>query len=227
MSPPKKFVRGLLTNAQLLMVDPPDPKNDKGVRLQFNPTDYKIKKENTFAEQAIAGTEEPVMQYTGGSARVLTVIVLADTTDDPSVSVQSTRVAPIELMLKQQDKLHGPPLIKFVWADASFTGVLQSLDVEYQLFGTDGKPLRAKLTLIIKEATRVERKDKAAATATSPDVEKRYVVRAGETLSSISAGLFRDPSHWREIAVANAITDPRAVAPGTVLTVPRLAAPRA
>ena len=47
-------------------------------------------------------------------------------------------------------------------------------------------------------------------------------MRAGETLSSISAAVFRDPAHWREIAVANGITDPRALAPGTVLTVPRL-----
>ena len=48
----------------------------------------------------------------------------------------------------------------------------------------------------------------------SPDVEKRYVVRAGETLSSISDAVFRDPAHWREIARANGITDPRAVAAG-------------
>jgi nucleoid-associated protein YgaU len=57
-------------------------------------------------------------------------------------------------------------------------------------------------------------------------VEKRYVVRTGETLSSISAAVFRDPALWREIALANAIADPRAVAPGTVLTIPRLQEPR-
>jgi len=57
---------------------------------------------------------------------------------------------------------------------------------------------------------------------TSPDVEKRYVVRTGETLSSISAAVYRDPSKWRELAVANAITDPTRVPAGTVLTVPRL-----
>ena len=57
---------------------------------------------------------------------------------------------------------------------------------------------------------------------TSPDVEKRYVVRTGETLSSISAAVYRDPSKWRELAIANGITDPTRLSPGIVLTVPRL-----
>jgi nucleoid-associated protein YgaU len=226
VSAPTKFMRSSLTTAELAVVDPPEPETPP-IKLQFNPSDYKIKKDNVFAELPTPGIEAPVMQYSHGTARVLTVAVLADTTDDPSLSVQELRVAPIERLLKQADKLHAPPLVKFSWADASFTGVLQSLETEYQLFGTDGKPLRAKMTLIIKEATGVERLKADAAKGSSPDVEKRYVVRAGETLSSISAGLFRDPSHWREIAVANAIADPRDVAPGTVLTVPRLAARRA
>ena len=91
------------------------------------------------------------------------------------------------------------------------------------LFHTDGKPLRAKLAVQLKEYRPVK-VQVASPQQTSPDVEKRYAVRAGETLSSISSAVFRDPSHWREIARANGIADPR-LAPGTVLTIPRLEAP--
>ena len=102
-----------------------------------------------------------------------------------------------------------------------FQGVLQSLEINYLLFHIDGKPLRAKLGVKLKEYLTIEEQEKKKK-STSPDVEKRYVVRSGETLSSISAAVFRDPSLWREIAVANGITDPRRLSPGTVLVVPRL-----
>jgi nucleoid-associated protein YgaU len=57
---------------------------------------------------------------------------------------------------------------------------------------------------------------------TSPDLEKTWVVNRGETLSSIAAAVYRDPSAWRAIARANEIKDPRRLAPGLVLTLPRL-----
>ncbi len=103
--------------------------------------------------------------------------------------------------------------------------MLASLDVTYTLFHTDGTPLRAKLAVKLKEYRTVDIQLKESRTQ-SPDVEKRYVVRTGETLSSISDGVFRDPALWREIARANAISDPRDVPPGTVLTVPRLVGSR-
>jgi len=56
----------------------------------------------------------------------------------------------------------------------------------------------------------------------SPDVEKSYVVRRGETLASIAYATYRDPERWREIALANGIADPRRLDPGRVLTIPAL-----
>ena len=47
----------------------------------------------------------------------------------------------------KNEKLHAPPIVDFVWAEQVFHGVLQSLDVTYVLFHTDGKPLRAKLAV--------------------------------------------------------------------------------
>jgi nucleoid-associated protein YgaU len=56
----------------------------------------------------------------------------------------------------------------------------------------------------------------------SPDVEKQYVVRRGDTLSNIAAAVYRDASLWREIARANGIRDPRTIDPGRVLLLPRV-----
>lgn len=100
-------------------------------------------------------------------------------------------------------------------------GVLESLTVTYTLFTQAGVPIRAKLSLALKEwttvAEQVERFRK-----NSPDVEKSYVVRRGDTLSRIAEQSYGDGRHWRRIAAANRIHDPRRLEAGTVLTIPRL-----
>ena len=218
MSLPINFLGREFAEAKLRIVEPTEAKAD--IPLHFNPSEYKLKKENTFAEVPIPGLESPPLQYVRGGARVLTMDVLVDTSDDLS-NVREKYVSKIEKLLAQNEKLHAPPIVEFAWAEQVFRGVLQSLEVNYTLFHSDGKPLRAKLSLSLKEYRPVDVRLKSDK-LTSADVEKRYVVRAGETLSSVSAAVFRDPARWREIAVANGITDPRRIEPGTILTVPRL-----
>lgn len=223
MSLPINFLGREFAEAKLRIVEPTESKED--IPLHFNPSEYKLKKENTFAEVPIPGLESPPLQYVRGGARTLTMDVLVDTSDDLS-NVREKYVAKIETLVAQNKKLHAPPIVEFVWAEQVFRGVLQSLEVNYVLFHSDGKPLRAKLSLSLKEYRPVDVRLKSEQ-LTSADVEKRYVARAGETLSSISAAVFRDPARWREIAIANGIVDPRRIEPGTVLTIPRLEEPSA
>jgi Contractile injection system tube protein/LysM domain len=220
MSPslPINFLGRKFAEAQLEIVQPAE---DKAViPLHFNPAEYKLTKENAFAEIPIPGLESPPLQYVRGGAQVLTMDLLVDTSDELK-DVRTEYVKKIEDQLYKKGKLHAPPILKFSWAAQEFTGVLVSLDITYTLFHIDGMPLRAKLAVKLKEYRTVDIQLKQTKTK-SPDVEKRYVVRTGESLSSISDAVFRDPSLWRELARANGITDPRAVPPGTVLTVPRL-----
>jgi nucleoid-associated protein YgaU len=224
VSLPINFMGREFSDATLNIVEPAE--NRAEIKLHFNPSEYKLKNENTFAEIPIPGLPAPPLQYVRGVARVLSMELLADTSDTLE-NVSITKVKPIQALLEHADKLHAPPIVEFVWGEPTFKGVVTSLEVGYVLFDTDGTPLRAKLSLSMKEYRPVKVQLRETSKHTSPDVEKRYVVRAGETLSSISAAVFRDPAHWREIAVANDITDPRSVAPGTVLTVPPLEARRA
>jgi nucleoid-associated protein YgaU len=218
VSLPINFLGRKFAEARLEIVQPAEQRAT--IPLHFNPSEYKLSKENTFAEIPIPGLESPPLQYVRGGAQVLTMDLLVDTSDELK-NVREEYVAKLQKALLKNDKLHAPPILDFIWAEQVFRGVLVSLDITYVLFHSDGKPLRAKLGVKLKEYRPVEIQLRETE-QTSPDVEKRYVVRTGETLSSISAAVFRDPGLWREIATANGITDPRVVAPGTVLTVPRL-----
>lgn len=218
MSLPINLMGREFAEAHLTIVEPAEDRAD--IPLHFNPAQYKLKKESSFAEIPIPGLESPPLQYVRGGAEVLSMDLLVDTSDELT-DVREKYVDKLQSLVRKNAKLHAPPIVDFVWGTQVFHGVLQSLEVTYVLFHTDGTPLRAQLAVAMKEYRPVEVQVRETEQS-SPDVEKRYVVRAGETLSSISAAVFRDPGLWREIAVANGITDPRAVDPGTVLTVPRL-----
>jgi nucleoid-associated protein YgaU len=227
VSLPINFLGREFAEAILEFVQPQKAAGDKTtgttttIKLHYNPPELKLSKQNAFAEIPIPGLGSPPLQFTRGGSRTLSMDLLTDTSDDPSVSVREKYVQHIENAMAIEGKLHAPPVVRFHWAENQFTGVISALDVNYVLFHHTGVPLRARLAMKMTEYKTI--KDQVADPhRTSPDVEKRYVVRIGETLSSISAAVYQDPAHWREIAVANGIIDPRFVAPGTVLTVPPL-----
>ncbi len=207
-----------LVQAYLEIVAPTVP--DPIIPLRFNPTEYQLQKANNFAEVAIPGLETPPIQFVRGASEKLTAEVLVDTSD----TLDDVRVAYVNKLRGLMDldrELHAPPIVRFVWDTQVFLGVLDSLNVTYVLFTPEGIPLRAKLSLSMKEYRPVEIQIKQNPTA-SPDFAKTYVARRGDTLSGIAYAIYRDSSIWRAIAAANQIQDPRTLSPGRVLQLPSL-----
>jgi len=207
-----------LRKALLQITDPVEEQAD--IPVHFNPTEYQLQKTNNFAEIAIPGLETPPIQYVRGASEKLTTDLLVDTSDTLE-NVRDKYVNKLRGLLNINGKLHAPPIVRFVWDTEIFRGVLESMNVTYLLFTPEGVPLRAKLAVTLKEYRPVEIQVKERPKS-SPDVEKSYTVRRGDTLASIAAAVYRDASAWREIARANRIRDPRRLAAGRVLTLPRL-----
>ncbi|MGQ0778521.1 MAG: CIS tube protein [Pseudonocardiales bacterium] len=125
--------------------------------------------------------------------------------------------------LAEVDKeLHHPPICRLSWGAFTniFTGVLTQLDQRFTLFLADGTPVRATLSCSFVESPTPA--DVRAREMNSADVVKTRVVRRHDTLHSLAAEEYRDPSLWRHIASANGIVNPRELKPGTVLTIPKL-----
>jgi len=193
---------------------------DDTIAFRFNPTEYQLQKANNFAEIAIPGLESPPIQFVRGNCEKLSVELLADTSDTLK-DVRKEYVNKLRNLLRIRSESHAPPIVNFVWSQNEFRGVVESLNVTYVLFSPEGVPLRAKLSLTLKEyrPVKIQLKDSPK---TSPDLEKTWVVRRGDRLSSIASAVYRDASAWRAIAKANEILDPRTLAPGRVLTLPRI-----
>lgn len=206
-------------DARLEIVDPPIA--DPIIPLKFNPTEYQLSKANTFAEIAIPGLESPPLQWIRGGAETLALELLADTSDTlEDVSVKYVRR--LRDLLSPDEGLHAPPIVRFTWDRDVFTGVMENLSISYVLFDPDGVPLRARLNVSLKEyrpvAVQVRETRKR-----SSDVDKTWMVAAGDRLDRIAFAVYKDASRWRVLAEANGIDDPRALEPGRLLTVPKLA----
>lgn len=208
-------------------------RKDEQIPFGFNPTEIVLNKQNTFAEIAIPWLVAPPIQYVRGASEKLTFDALVDTSDT-LLDVRSVYVYRIRSLMNIDPELHAPPVVRFVWlapADpveqqqqldiSGIRWVVESLNVTYTLFDPGGTPLRAKLAIALKEFTTVEDQAKAFPKH-SPDVEKAYVVRRGDTLAGIAETTLGDGRLWRQIAAANNLVDPRSLPAGLQLLVPRL-----
>lgn len=141
------------------------------------------------------------------------------TSDATDVTKLTRRVAKLAEVDKE---LHHPPICRLSWGAFTdiFTGVLTQLDQRFTLFLADGTPVRATLSCSFVESP--TRADVRARELNSADVVKTRTVRRNDTVHSLAAEEYRDPSLWRHIASANGIVNPRDLKPGTVLTIPKL-----
>ena len=209
--------QGLLpAHIEILRPTVPEPM----IRLCYNPTEYQVQKANNFAEINIPGLESPPIQFVRGATEKLTADLLADTSDTLD-DVRVRYVSKVRALMDINIELHAPPIVRLMWAGQVFVGVVESLNVTYTVFTPAGIPVRAKLSLALKEYRPAAVQVKERPTA-SPDFDKTWTVRRGDTLSGIAGAVYRDPTRWRAIAAANGMADPRRLVPGQALAIPRL-----
>ena len=193
---------------------------DRDIPVKFNPTSYQLQKANNFSEIGIPGLETPPIQYIRGGSERLSLDLLLDTSDSLK-NVREEYVDRLTGLMRINSELHAPPIVQFIWDTEIFQGVIDNMSVTYQLFNPQGVPMRAEVTMSLIAYRPVEVQI-AERPRNSPDVEKSITFRRGDRLDLIAADILQDPARWRDIARANAIADPRRIAPGTQLLVPRI-----
>lgn len=214
----------------LIEVDPRDrgPNLLPVIPVLFNPPEYTITKGAQIAEIAIPGIDAPILQFIRGQTRTLALELFFDGT---RVGSSLTRPGDVRLLLEPvvqlgriQPNTHAPPRIRFIWGvGLSFRGIVDNIQQKFTLFTPAGIPVRATLTLSIKEYKTLEEQLKEL-NLQSADHTKRRVVRRGDTLDRIAFEEYGDPAKWRPIADANAdlVPDPRRLTPGIEIAIPAI-----
>ena len=206
--------------------------------VQFNPTEFTLDKSAQLAEIAIPGLDSPLIQFIRGQAEKLTVDLFFDTTDDGTgagATPVTTVTDPFYSLVKIEPDGHAPPVCTFIWNTSfpgaflppaagnqrryEFTGVVDSLKQKFTFFSPEGVPLRATLSLVLREYKTLDQQIDQL-NLNSPDRSHSHVTALGDTLASVARRYYRRPGEWRAIATANGLEDPRRLDPGRFLTVP-------
>jgi hypothetical protein len=192
--------------------------NEK-LTVRFNPEEYNLNRDNNFAQAAIPGRSSPLLQFTHGNMRTLEMELLFDTYEQlRDVREETTKLT---RLLDINPETHAPPVLLFVWGSLRFQCVLARANQKFVLFLPSGQPVRARVQVTFNEFSNSSLEAKEIKRETA-DFTKVHVVGQGDTLSSIAAKVYANATLWRPLAIRNGIDDPRTIAPGQRLVVPRL-----
>lgn len=191
----------------------------------LNPKAVKITRSAVIKTDESTGTQNPPeTRATQGKPMSLDIGTLIFDTYESRESVRSKYIEWFEHLVKMDPETHVQPAVRFIWgewgnmalADDEYVFYVEEMAVNYTMFLPNGTPVRAEMTLKLKQAHPVSKQKEKK----SPDHAKLYTVRRGDTLQAIATLEYDDPSEWRRIADLNSITDPMNVKPGSKLLVP-------
>jgi len=189
------------------------------VDVLFNPSEYVLASGNQFSWQSVPGLQAPVAQFVSGDATTLTMDLFFDTYGT-STDVR-THTSKITGLLDVDRELHVPPLCRFVWGSLDFKGIVEKVTQRFTMFMETGIPVRATLNVTFKAMqTMLEQYQQVP--RESADRTKQKTLKQDEQLWMLSAEEYDDPAHWRKIAEANGIDNPRQLPVGRKLIIPRL-----
>lgn len=121
---------------------------------QFNPVNFKYDKPVSWKEHDEQGKESQ-LEFQKVQPATISMELLFDTTHDGG-DVRSGWVNKLLMMTNpdvkdQNNDKERPPKVYFSWGSFFFEGVVESVNATYTMFSQQGNPLRAKVSLKMKE----------------------------------------------------------------------------
>lgn len=146
-----------LAKATLQQISGDAPGKEVGapIPVQFNPTTLKLTLNNTV-KTGEAKTDQAA-QYTGTSSTTLALDLVFDTadegtTDSPRSVLEKTKLVEAFLIpTGPPGQKQAPPRARFHWGPLIVDGIIDTLTIDLDHFAENGTPLRAKVSLSMKE----------------------------------------------------------------------------
>ena len=200
------------------------------IPVMFNPSDYTVSQDINYAQAAIPGLSQPLLQFVNGNVPTLEMELFLDTNENVQVNGRTIASAGSDVRtLTQQvtdlmtidSSTHAPPVLVFTWSSLSFTCVLARVAQKFVMFLGDGTPVRARLQVLFQGYSTGTTESKEIKRQTA-DYSKTYIVAQGDTLSRIAGVVYGNPALWRPIGMNNGLEDSIDLTVGQQLLVPQL-----
>lgn len=210
------------SNKAYIQVLNPDgtPNSKNKIPVFFNPSEYSIDKANEFSTGSSG--KSSLTQFTKENLQTLTMDLIFDSYEEEDEDKKDVRILTRKItdLSKIDSKIGAPPIITFIWGGPVLTGVLTNVKQKFTLFSYDGIPLRATLSITLKEykSESININEETA----EKNKDKFHLVKRGETLSGIAKIYYNNPSKWKVIANENKINNPRLLREGSTITIPNI-----
>tara|TARA_B110000967_G_C18854735_1_gene546557 strand:+ start:830 stop:1507 length:678 start_codon:yes stop_codon:yes gene_type:complete len=111
---------------------------------------------------------------------------------------------------------HRPPFVRISWgSNFSFSGIVSSYKYNYTFFNSSGTPLRAVVTLQIKDFDQND-----TSLFQSPDITKMPVIKDGDTIVKFCEEYYDDKKYYIKLAEFNNLNSVRSLKNGSQLEIP-------
>jgi hypothetical protein len=208
--------------------------------VQYNPKEIKTDKASKWKKKDKQGADGAAFEYQQGEPRTLVMDLFFDTTNDDQYNVEWAWIEGLLALTNPSvtapdggEKKY-PPLVKFVWGDFEFVGIIEKIGVQYLMFSADGNPVRAKCNVTMKEytvavflgadggiagaGTLVDLSGQAGTLQTRTMTEVAVVeAQAGDTAVSLAA---ENGTTYQAVCEANGIDDPTEDLAGMEVVIP-------
>ncbi len=193
------------------------------IEVQFNPASLKLDLANKVEGGDTKGRQS--RQYLGKTSTTLSFDLHFDTADEGTpeepVSVR-TRTALVEAFVLPKgsgNAKQAPPKARFHWDQLVIDGIIESVSIDFDLFAPNGAPLRAKMSVSMKEqdakyellqsgpganrpidASPPGKPGTGPGTTSGGPTDRTADALAGESAADFAARMGLDPAAWRGIA---------------------------
>jgi nucleoid-associated protein YgaU len=194
---------------------------DSPVSVRFNPENYTVTSTPEIKKSTIVGANGEHIQFISGGGSVLSMVLHYDTYNTPLKETDVRALSkPLTDLIKKDGEQNQPPLVTFVYGSFMFKGVVTKANQKFTMFSRQGIPVRCELTFEVTKTVSVD--EQISQPKDSSENTKVCDVLDGDQLWMVSNNEYDSPEHWRSIAEANDIDNPRLLNDKSKLTVPVL-----
>jgi len=188
----------------------------------FNPNKYSLKYEIEYGERQAPGTTANAPSFSNMKSQELSLEFFLDGTGVATGKKEDVEKKVDEFLktcYEYQGDIHRNYYLRVSWSYLVFDCVLQSVDINYNLFESSGKPLRAKMNAkflgFVNDRLREERMNKS-----SPDLSHLRTVKGRERIDSMTFQMYKTTAYYIDVAKANGLVNFRKLTAGDQLVFP-------
>lgn len=218
----------ILTNLKIIGTEKPVDSLSLSIpsvfEVMFNPNSYTVNNKINFDTQQAEGSDGSDPKFKNVAPEAFSLEFMMDGTgvSKPKTTVLEQVAKFKKVTLSVNGNSHRPNYLIVQWGTFIRDCVMESANITYTLFSSEGIPLRAKIT-----ASFIDRKESKlnsiASMFSSPDLSHFLEVKEGEILPLIVYKTYNDQKYYLQVARINKLKNFRRLKAGTKLILPPLA----